>query len=90
VELQVTDLSVAYGPIRAVRNVSLAVGQGEAVALIGANGAGKSSLLRAISGLVRPAGGSVFFNGSDVTRTDAFTMARAGMAHVPELSLIHI
>jgi branched-chain amino acid transport system ATP-binding protein len=75
---------VSYGPVRAVRNVSLTVAEGEAVALIGANGAGKSSLLRAISGLMKPVGGSVFFRGADVTGIEPFRLARAGMAHVPE------
>jgi branched-chain amino acid transport system ATP-binding protein len=83
-ELEVKDLDVSYGVVRALRDVSVGVGSGEAVALIGANGAGKSSLLRAISGLVRPVRGSVLVDGVNVTGAEPFRLARAGVAHVPE------
>src|SRR5207237_6388327 len=80
--LSVRGLAVTYGPISAVRNVSMKVGEGEIVALLGPNGAGKTSVLRGITGLVRPAAGRVRMAGHRVD-----TPARAvalGMAHVPE------
>lgn len=81
--LQVSDLEVTYGPIRAVRGVTLEVSVGEVVALLGPNGAGKSSTLRAISGL-EPHQGSVVFDGADTGRRSASSLARAGLVHVPE------
>jgi len=66
-QLEVRDLSVAYGNIRAVHQVNLELRQGEQVCLIGANGAGKTSLLKAIVGLLPPAGGSVHFEGATLT-----------------------
>ena len=68
--LQIKDLQVSYGGIDAVRGISFNVREGEIVTLIGANGAGKSSTLRAISGLVKPRGGSIVFNGDDITGLD--------------------
>ena len=65
--LKVTDLSVHYGGIEALKGISFEVGQGQIVTLIGANGAGKSTTLRAISGLVRPSAGSINFMGRDIT-----------------------
>jgi len=82
--LAVTNLAVGYDGMRALQDVSLEVPAGTIVALVGANGAGKSSLLRAISGLVRPHAGSIVFNGADITRMPAHAIVRAGIAHVPE------
>jgi branched-chain amino acid transport system ATP-binding protein len=82
--LQVDGVSVAYGAIAAVRDVSLTVGEGELVALVGANGAGKTSLLRCISGLKPSASGSLTFLGRDITRVAAEKIVRRGLCHVPE------
>lgn len=82
--LQVQDLHVAYGNIEALHGVSLAVNQGEIVTLIGANGAGKSTTLRAISGLVRAKSGHVQFEGQDITKTPAHKIVAMGVGHVPE------
>ena len=69
--LEIRDLQVRYGGIEAVKGISLDVPEGEIVTLIGANGAGKSSTLRAVAGLVKPAGGSISFKGEDITGKDA-------------------
>jgi branched-chain amino acid transport system ATP-binding protein len=82
--LEVNDLSVSYRGIRALRGVSLSVAAGETVALIGPNGAGKSSLLNALSGLVTKAGGTVSFNGQDITRASPWRVSAAGLLQVPE------
>jgi branched-chain amino acid transport system ATP-binding protein len=82
--LQVRDLHVAYGPIAAVRGVSLDVPGGALVTLIGANGAGKSSTLAAISGLVRPRSGTITLDGRDVTRWRSHRLVEAGIVQVPE------
>jgi branched-chain amino acid transport system ATP-binding protein len=82
--LEISDLAVAYDGMRALQGVSLHADGGEIVALIGANGAGKSSLLRAISGLVRAARGQIRFDGADITRLGADRIVAAGIAHVPE------
>jgi branched-chain amino acid transport system ATP-binding protein len=82
--LQIEDLHVRYGPIAAVRGVSLTVGQGETVCLLGANGAGKTTTIYAISGLLRPARGSVLFDGKDVAGSRPATISRRGMGLVPE------
>ena len=82
--LEVSNLSVAYGGIKAVRGLSLEVGQGEMVCLIGANGAGKTTTLKAISGLLAPHAGSVHFDGQSLTRLPAHEVARRGLALVPE------
>jgi branched-chain amino acid transport system ATP-binding protein len=82
--LEVSGLSARYGPVSALRDVSLEVRAGELVALIGANGAGKSTLLRAIAGLVAPAAGRVALDGRDVTGQAPEAMIRAGVALVPE------
>ncbi len=82
--LEVQALEVSYGGIRAVKGVDMQVAERELVCLIGANGAGKSSTLRAISGLVPPAGGSVRYQGNDTAGTPAFRRARAGLVMVPE------
>ena len=82
--LDVADLEVRYGAVRAVRGVDLRVGKSELVALLGANGAGKSSTLRAIAGALRPAGGRVRLNGRDVGGASPERMVRLGVAMVPE------
>jgi branched-chain amino acid transport system ATP-binding protein len=80
----VTDLGVAYGRVRAVQSVSLEVGAGEFVAVIGSNGAGKSSIMKAISGVLAPVAGRIQFNGTDVTGLPSHRLVRAGLAMVPE------
>jgi branched-chain amino acid transport system ATP-binding protein len=82
--LEVENLEVRYGSNRAVKNVSISVAEQEIVAVLGANGAGKSSLLRAIQGMVRPARGTIRFGGEDVTSLDAPARVRKGLALVPE------
>jgi branched-chain amino acid transport system ATP-binding protein len=81
--LQVRDLEVAYGRIRAVRGISLEVAEGEIVTLIGANGAGKTSILRAISGML-PYEGGIVFRGADLNGVPAHRRVALGIAHVPE------
>jgi branched-chain amino acid transport system ATP-binding protein len=82
--LQVRGLKVRYGAIEAVRDVSLDVREGELVALIGGNGAGKSTFLRAISGIHRPTAGSVMFGGVELAGAPAHKMVALGMVLVPE------
>ncbi len=82
--LKVTDLRVSYGGIEALRGISFDVEQGQIVTLIGANGAGKSTTLRAIAGLVKPAGGSIVFEGRDITTMDPQKVVASGIAMVPE------
>jgi len=82
--LDVAALGLRYGAIRAVKDVSFTVGQGELVALLGANGAGKSSTLRAIAGAHKPASGSIRLNDEDVTNLSPERMVRKGVAMVPE------
>ena len=82
--LSVTDLSANYGPIRALRGVSLSVREGETVAVVGANGAGKTSLMRAISGILPLSGGRANFDGLELGKVQAHALARRGMLHVPE------
>ena len=82
--LEIRDLQVRYGGIEAVKGISFDVPEGEIVTLIGANGAGKSSTLRAISGLVKPASGSISFKGEDITGKDANEIVSRGVILVPE------
>ena len=82
--LKIQDIHVYYGAIHAVKGVSFQVNQGEIVALIGANGAGKSTILKTISGLMHPRSGSITFCGQDITHVDAYKLLRTGLAHVPE------
>lgn len=82
--LELRDVSAAYGPFRALFDVSLTVGEGEAVALLGANGVGKTTVARVASGLVAPASGSVSVGGDDLTGAPVWRFARAGIAHAPE------
>ena len=82
--LKIEDLEVSYGGIEAVRGISFEVNEGEIVTLIGANGAGKSSTLRSISGLVKPKGGKVIFRGEDITGKDSADIVSKGLMMVPE------
>lgn len=82
--LSVNHLSVAYGAIRALRDVSLNIQSGEVVALIGSNGAGKTTLLRTISGLLRPSDGTIQWNGTDLHGLAPHRIVRLGVCHVPE------
>jgi branched-chain amino acid transport system ATP-binding protein len=82
--LQVKDLVVNYGAIQALHGVSFEVNEGEIVTLIGANGAGKSTILRALSGLVRVRSGQIMFQGKDLTKVPAHQIVAMGMGQVPE------
>lgn len=82
--LDVKDLRVSYGAVAALHGISLRVNRGEIVTLIGSNGAGKSSTLRAISGLVKPAGGSIEFEGTPITRMAPHRIVRLGLIQSPE------
>ena len=82
--LKVENLSIKYGSIEAVKNVSFEVNEGEVVTLIGANGAGKTSILRTISGLVRPTEGTISYLGNDIHKTPARKIVAEGLAQVPE------
>ena len=82
--LTVNNISVYYGPVQALRDVSFTVGKGEIVCLIGANGAGKSTTLRALSGVVRPSSGSIVHDGKSIAGLPSYRIARLGIAHVPE------
>ena len=82
--LKIEDMHVYYGAIHAVKGVSFEVGEGEIVALIGANGAGKSTILKTVSGLMHPRSGSIHFCDQDITHAEAIKLLRTGLAHVPE------
>ena len=82
--LEVKDLSVYYGVIQALKGISFEVNEGEVIALIGANGAGKTTILHAVSGLLSPKAGSINFEGNDLTKTPAYKIVSMGMSHVPE------
>ncbi|MDR2601581.1 MAG: ABC transporter ATP-binding protein [Spirochaetaceae bacterium] len=82
--LEVTNLSVHYDSIQAIKDVSFTVNEGEIITLIGANGAGKTSVLHALSGITKKTGGSVIFNKIDVTNMAPDKIVRAGLVHVPE------
>ncbi|MFX3643829.1 ABC transporter ATP-binding protein [Streptococcus suis] len=82
--LEVKNLSVNYGVIEAVKDVSFAVNEGEVVTLIGANGAGKTSILRTISGLVRPSAGTISFLGNEIQKVPARKIVADGLSQVPE------
>ena len=86
--LEVRDLEVRYGGIRALNGISLSVPAGSIVTLIGANGAGKSTTLRALSGLVPPSAGSIRFDGAEISGMSAHRIVAAGLAHVPEGRLV--
>ena len=82
--LTVEDLHVHYGMIRAIKGVSFEVNEGEVIALIGANGAGKTTILHTITGLITPKKGSITFEGINLLKTPAHKIVSLGMAHVPE------
>lgn len=82
--LAVTNLTVSYGAIRALKGVSFTVERGEIVSLIGSNGAGKTTTLHAVSNLIRKQGGSVVFDGEDITSLAPDHIVRRGLIHVPE------
>ena len=82
--LRVDNIEVYYGRIRAVKGVSFEVNEGEIVSLIGANGAGKSTVLKTVSGLIRPKSGNIEFLGQDISKAEPHAIVRRGIAHVPE------
>lgn len=82
--LEVKDLQVNYGLIQAIKNVSFEVGEGEIVSLIGANGAGKTTIMHSVCNLIPKKGGSVFFGGKEITNTPAHKLVPMGIAQVPE------
>lgn len=82
--LEIKDLEVCYGMIQAIKGISFEVNEGEVIALIGANGAGKTTILHTVTGLLSPKAGSVFFEGKDITKIPAHKIVSLGMAHVPE------
>jgi branched-chain amino acid transport system ATP-binding protein len=86
--LELKDLTIRYGKATAVSGVALEVGKGEVVALVGANGAGKTSIIRAIGGFVRPAAGEIWFEGERIDREPPHRMVKRGIAQVPEGRMI--
>jgi branched-chain amino acid transport system ATP-binding protein len=86
--LTVENLHVSYGAIKALHGVSLKVPQGSIVTLIGANGAGKSTTLRSVSGLVKSSSGSIFYNGQEISKLPAHKIVDRGLCHVPEGRMI--
>lgn len=82
--LKVEDVKVYYGMINAIKGISFEVKQGEIIALIGSNGAGKTTILHTITGLISPASGKITFEGTDITKVPAHKIVGMGMAHVPE------
>jgi len=82
--LEIKNLQISYGPIKAVKNVTLAVPEGKIISILGANGAGKTSTLKAISGIVKPSAGSIEFNGKLLNHLPAEEVVREGIIHCPE------
>ena len=82
--LNVENIHVYYGAIHAIRGVTFTVNEGEVVTLIGANGAGKSTILKTVSGLLRPKSGTISFDGTDITQIPPHKLVPMGLAHVPE------
>jgi branched-chain amino acid transport system ATP-binding protein len=82
--LALSGVSAGYGPVMAISRVSLSVAEGETVGVLGANGAGKSTVLRAISGLVKLRSGTITFDGASIASLPAYKIASCGIAHVPE------
>ena len=82
--LKVTDLQVYYGVIQALKGISFEVNEGEVIALIGANGAGETTILHTVTGLINQKAGKIEFEGKDISHTPAYKIVAEGMAHVPE------
>jgi branched-chain amino acid transport system ATP-binding protein len=82
--LEVRNLSINYGSIKAIQNVSFSVQEGHIIAIIGSNGAGKSSILKTISGIKKPVSGSIFFKGENITNLEPHIIVKKGISHVPE------
>lgn len=82
--LEIKNLEVFYGMIQAIKDISFEVNEGEVIALIGANGAGKTTILHTVTGLLEAAKGEVWFDGKDITKVPAHKIVSMGMAHVPE------
>ena len=82
--LKAEHLNVYYGKIHALKDISFEVNEGEVIALIGANGAGKSTTLKTLSGILRSRGGKITFRDEDITHTESYKLLSRGMAHVPE------
>ena len=82
--LKVSGLNVYYGVIQAIKGISFEVNQGEVIALIGANGAGKTTILHTVTGLLRAKSGKIEFEGNDITKMPGHKIVTLGMAHVPE------
>ena len=82
--LEVKDFAVSYGAIQAVKGITIKVGRGQIVAILGANGAGKSTTLRAISGIVKPKSGEILFEGENIAGKSIYSIARSGISHCPE------
>ena len=82
--LKITDLKLNYGPINAIKGIDLTVGEGQIVAILGANGAGKTSPLKVIAGLLKPSGGEILFEGNNIAGKPAHKVARQGIMQSPE------
>jgi branched-chain amino acid transport system ATP-binding protein len=82
--LQIQNLHAAYGKVEVLHDISLEVPKGKVVTLIGSNGAGKTTTMRAVSGMIKPTGGSISLNGKNITGLTSSKIARAGLAHSPE------
>ena len=82
--LKLSNVESAYGPIKAIRGVSLVVPKGQIVTVLGSNGAGKTTILKTVSGIIDPRKGTIEFKGSDITAMDASLIVRKGLSHVPE------
>jgi branched-chain amino acid transport system ATP-binding protein len=82
--LTLSNVESAYGPIKAIRGVSLKVTKGEIATVLGSNGAGKTTILKTISGIIDPSRGSIQFNGEDITAVDPTIVVQKGLSHVPE------
>lgn len=82
--LEIKNIDVFYGDVQVIWNVSFFVKKGEVVAMIGANGAGKSTILKTISGIIRPSKGELLFNNKEIHKTEPYRLIESGIAHVPE------